>query len=96
MNWPPMVMRIKISQPERRLNLWLPLFIMFPIAFIITVALFLLLLPLILIAAAVFWRLGFWRPLFFFWPAVLGCLSAMRGLEVDVDQNQERIFISFK
>ena len=96
MSWPPMLMRIKISQPERQLNLWLPLFILFPIVFIIIVVLFLLLLPLILIAAVIFWRLGLWRPLFLFWPTVFGCLGATRGLEVDISQGREQVFISLK
>ena len=96
MNFPPMIMQIQISRQDGGFNLWLPLFIIFPIVVIIMAALFLLLLPLMLIAAVILWRLGLWRPLFFFWPTVLGCLSATRGLEVDISQNQEQVFFSFK
>jgi len=96
MNFPPMIMQIQISRKDRGFNLWLPLFIIFPIVVIIIAALFLLLLPLMLIAAVILWRLGLWRPLFFFWPAVFGCFCAMRGLEVDIDQDDAQVFISVK
>ena len=94
MSFPPMIMWLKIDQPNTRVNLWLPLFIICPIVFIIGLSLFLLLLPLILIVSVILWRFG-WVRLIFTFPAVIGCLFALRGLKVDVNGGSERVLISF-
>ncbi|MBI2851158.1 MAG: hypothetical protein HYX80_09000 [Chloroflexi bacterium] len=95
MNFPPMVMRLKIKRQRRGVNLWLPLFIIVPITGTVVAALFIVLLPLLLIVAIIRWRLNWWRP-FLVFPAVLTLLSASRGLEVDINQSQEKIYIAFK
>ena len=96
MNLPPMTMRLILRrQGKIGINLWLPLFIIVPIVGVIALALFLILLPLMLIAVVILWRRGLWRPLFFFWPAVIALFVSLRGFEIDVNQNQERVFISF-
>ena len=92
MNRPPYLMRIRISGPGRKINLWLPLFIILPVA----AAILLILAPLVLLAAAVLWRLGWGRPLLIAFPAVIDCFYAMRGLEVEVRQRQEIVIISVK
>ncbi len=95
MNLPPMIMRISARRQDKRMNLWLPLFIIFPFLAIVITALFLILSPLLLVAAVVLWRSG-WGGLFVFFPVVLACFFALRGLEVDINQDGERVFISFK
>ena len=97
MKYPPTMMRMKVIQPEKRaVNLWLPLFIIVPIVGIIALAAFLVLLPLLLIGALVFWRLGLWRKLLLFWPVTLGVYTALRGLEIDVEQTDSRVLFWFK
>jgi len=88
-------MRVKISQRDRKINLWLPLFIIFPVVTIIVLALLIILSPLILVAAMVLWRFGWFRRLIFSFPMAIDCVFAMRGLKVDVNQGSERVFISF-
>ena len=88
-------MRVKIDQPDTRVNLWLPLFFILPIVFIIGLSLFVLLLPLILLASVIFWRFGWFRLLIYSLPVVIGCLFALRGLKVDVNGGSERVLISF-
>jgi len=92
MKRPPCLMRIRINNRRRNINLWLPLFIILPIIFI----LLLILTPIILVAAAVLWYSGWGRPLLMAVPTALGCLCALRGLEVDFKHNGERVYISIK
>lgn len=101
MNIPPMIMRMKIRKPDRDFGLWLPLFIIIPLVGIIAFALFLVVLPILLIAVLVMWRRKLWRrklwrPLIFFWPAVITLGTALRGLEVDINKKGEQMFLSFK
>ena len=96
MNLPPMTMRLILPrQGKIGINLWLPLFIIVPIVAVIALALFLILLPLMLIAVVILWRFGWVKLLILSFPAVIGCLSALRGLKVDVNQGRERVLISF-
>jgi hypothetical protein len=95
MNMPPMVMKINIQNEDTDLNLWLPLFIIVPLVGIILLALFLVLLPLMLVAALIFWRRCLFRFLLIL-PIGLRCLCASRGLEVDIVQGQEKVLISVK
>ncbi len=95
MNLPPMIMRVKIDQPDRKVNLWLPLFLIFPVVTIIMLVLLIILSPLILLAAIIFWRFGWSRLLIFSFPVVIGCVFALRGLKVDVNRGRERVLISF-
>ena len=88
----PYLMRVCVSRPDRKINLWLPLFIIFPVLAVIL----LVLSPLILITAVVLWFLGWGKTLFIAPFAILGCMCAMRGLEVEVEQGQERVLISVK
>ncbi|MFC1920287.1 hypothetical protein ACFLYQ_01015 [Chloroflexota bacterium] len=91
MNRPPLLMRVRIANPQTKLNLWLPLFFIFPLVAIILLILF----PLALLAALVLWPFG-WGRILFVIPAVLTCLCAIRGLEVEVEQKHERVLISVK
>jgi len=92
MNRPPFLMRIRVNNEKTKINLWLPLFIIF---FVVAVIL-LILAPLVLLAAVILWPFGWGKTLLAIVPAVFGCLCAMRGLEVDVEQGQEKVQISVK
>jgi len=92
MNRPPYLMRLQIKNQDNNINLWLPLFIILPVVAII----FIIAVPLILVAAAILWPYGWGKPLVMAIPAVLGCLCALRGLEVDITQNKEKVFISIR
>jgi hypothetical protein len=90
MNWPPMLMHVKFQNEERDFGLWLPLFLLLPLALVVLI----ILSPLILIAVIVLWSSG-WGP----WAlkvlkAAFGTLSAMRGLEVDIQDNNKHVYVS--
>ena len=90
MNWPPMLMHIKIKNKDSKFGFWLPLFLLFPIALVI----FLILSPLILIAIIVLWHTGWGKiALFSLKAAFIACWS-LRGLKVDVQNPKECISIS--
>ena len=92
MKRPPYLIRIHINNRSRNINLWLPLFIILPVIFIFL----LILTPIILLAAVVLWYSGWGRPLLMTVPTALGCLCALRGLEVDFKHNEARVYISIR
>jgi len=92
MNRPPLLMRVHIKNSNKKFCLWLPLFLIFPIIAVLV----LIMAPVILLAGGVLWYTGWGRPLLLIIPLVLSCLCAMRGLEVDINDNREKVLISIK
>lgn len=90
MSWPPMLMHIKIKNKDTKFGLWLPLFLLFPLALVI----FLILSPLILIAIIVLWHTGWGKiALFSLKVAFIACWS-LKGLKVNVQNPKECVSIS--
>jgi hypothetical protein len=93
MNRPPMLMHVKIKNDRSNFGLWLPLFLLFPLALVVL----LVLSPLILIAVLVLCALGHGRWVWWgfrcLWVAILTS-CALRGLEVDVQGHRESVLIS--
>ncbi len=92
MNWPPLIMRLRILNKDRNIRFWLPLFLVYPILFIFA----LLLAPLVLIAGLILWPWGWGRTLLLSGPYLFRVIYALRGLEVNVQQRHKQIFFSFK
>ncbi len=88
---PPSIMRIKIGEKEKGFRLWLPLFLLWPVVLLVA----LLLAPFILVGAVVLWPKGWGRPLLLVGPLLLGLVFALRGLTIDVEDGDERVYISF-
>ena len=95
MNFPTMVMRVIINHRDRGINLWLPLFIIGPFVFFILFAIYLLLLPLMVLASILLWRLDLWKPYLSFWHVFFTFSAALRGFEVDIN-NENQIYIAFE
>lgn len=88
----PLLMKIKIPrQSKHPLTLYLPLFI----AWIILIAVFLLLLPIIFIMAIVSWSKGYGRLVLIFIPMVCSIFWHMQGLKIDVQDKDQHIYLSF-
>ena len=85
---PPMLLKLRF----RRFSLWLPLFLVGPL-FLIGA---LLLLPLVLLAAIILLPFGWSLTVLMFGPAVMRIICALRGLQVDVDDGKEKVYISFR
>lgn len=93
MNCPPEIMRLRVSNKQRkRLSLWIPLFPMWLILAIFVIALS----PLLVLLVLVLWPVGWGKVLLFSGPRIASCLCALRGLEVNVQQGDRLVFISFK
>ena len=91
MNFPPWLMRLNISG-RRRCSLWLPLFLLWPLA----AALAIVLSPLFLLLLLILWFFGWGRLLLFSVWWFFGVLCALRGLEVDINRGNRVFLIAFK
>ncbi len=91
MNRPPMVMRIKIQNPQHKFGLWLPLFLIIPIALVV----FIILSPLILLAVIFLWPRGWGKTALLAPWAAWRVFCATRGLKVDVQNPRDCVQISF-
>lgn len=93
MNRPPMLMHVKVKNEKSDFGLWLPLFLLFPLALVVL----LVLLPLILVAILILLGLGYGRWVVWgfrcLWVAIVSS-CALRGLEVDVRGHRDNVFIS--
>ena len=91
MNWPPCILRIRVvRRGRRRIALWLPLFLLWP--------LLLALAPLLLFVMflyAIRQRHGGRRNILRSLPVLCGVLCALRGLRVHVGQRDEGFLVSF-
>ena len=90
MKRPPILMRLRIQGEERGFNLWLPLFLLLPLALVV----FIVLSPLILIAVMVVWPSGWGKSAMLILRFAVEALCSMRGLKVDVKSGEQWIYIS--
>ncbi len=90
MNRPPMLMHLKIKGESANFGLWLPLFLLIPLALVVLI----ILSPLILIGVIVLWPSGWGKKaVLALWAAIVSFCS-LRGLKVDVHNPRESVFIS--
>ena len=85
---PPMLLKLRFG----KFRLWLPLFLVGPLF----LAGALLLLPLVLLAAIILLPFGWSLAVLMLGPAIMRIICALRGLQVDVDDGKEKVYISFK
>ena len=90
MNRPPMWMRLKFQNEDKKFGLWLPLFLLIPLVLVILV----ILSPLILIAVLVLWSNGWGKLALLAVGAAFLSFCSLRGLEVDVQGSKESVYIS--
>jgi hypothetical protein len=90
MKRPPMLMHVKIRGERRRFGLWIPLFLLLPLA----LAVFIIVSPLILIAILVFWPRGWRKRALHIFGAAFEVFCSMRGLNVDIQGDHHCIYIS--
>jgi hypothetical protein len=103
MKRPPMLMRVQIRGEDRKFRLWLPLFLLLPLALVLLIVLS----PVVLIAIIMARLTGRGRRLLLAARASLGMLCSVRGiratfdvlcsmpgLSVDVRNNKEHVYVS--
>jgi hypothetical protein len=83
-------MHVRIRGEDGNFGIWLPLFLLLPLALVV----FTILLPLILIAIIVLWPSGWGKKaLLTLWIAPQ-ILCSLRGLKVDIKNEAQNVFIS--
>ena len=90
MNRPPMLMRMRFYNADRKFGLWLPLFLLIPLALVVLI----ILSPLIFIAILVLWPSGWGKLALLVLGASWGVFCSMRGLQVDIQNRNEWVYIS--
>ncbi|MFH1651989.1 MAG: hypothetical protein ABID87_07825 [Chloroflexota bacterium] len=90
MKRPPLLMHLRIHGEEKGFGLWLPLFLLLPLALVVLIVLS----PLILIAILALWPSGWGkRALLVLWTS-FGMVCALRGLTVDVRSGRQTVYVS--
>jgi hypothetical protein len=90
MRRPPLWMRLRFRNRTRDFRLWLPLFLLLPLALVVLI----ILSPLILIALLVLWPTGWAEWALRVLGTAGGIFCAMRGLEVDIQNREQNVYIS--
>jgi hypothetical protein len=90
MSRPPMLMHIRFEKEDRSFGLWLPLFLLLPLALVVLIVLS----PLIIIALLVLWPSGWGLWALKVLKAAIVSFWAMRGLEVDVQNSSQHVYVS--
>ena len=88
----PMILKIKIPREDRKpVNLYLPFFLVWLLVF----AVFLVLLPFILIAGLFTWHLGYGKIVIMAFPMLFHLIWHMQGLVVDVEGKDGTVYMAF-
>ena len=91
MMFPPSLLRIYIAGDRRhRINLWLPLILLWPFVLLLG----LLLAPLLLLLALFTWP-RFGRTLLLAAPRLVTLICALRGLRIQVGSGREQFYLYF-
>jgi hypothetical protein len=92
MNFPPLIMRLRILNNKKSIRLWLPIFLLYPFLLVLALVVEIL----VLVAFLLLWPFGWGKTLILFMPYLFRVICALRELEVDVQKRQEMFFVSFK
>ncbi len=85
MMWPPSILSVRV----RWLRIWIPVFLIWPLAAMIWI----FALPFLLLVAVLCGRGRYIRTLLLLGPAAFGIFVALRGLRVDIHTKSERVYI---
>ncbi len=87
---PPAFLRLHLRTEERRVRLWLPLVLLWPVV----AAILLLAAPPAVLAAALSWHRGWGRPILRVIPLLVYLFASLRGLRLDLATGDCRLFLS--
>ena len=90
MMWPPSILRIRIAEkPGRGFGLWVPLFLFWPLLVLVP-----LLAPVVIVASPRLRRRSSVKSVLLSGPYLLDAFCAVRGLRVDVRDEQGGVSIA--
>jgi hypothetical protein len=89
---PPSVLRIRVADGEghSRVGLWIPLFLIWPVALV----LYALLLPLIVAVSLMIWPSGYGKPLLLGGPCLFRVFWSLKGTEINVHNPTNQVIVS--
>ena len=87
---PPMFLRLRVQGDKRRIRLWIPLIVLWPLVVVVV----LLGTPVALLVAARSGHHARSRSILLAGPLLLYVLASLRGLRCDVASGEDRVFIS--
>ena len=91
MNWPPLLLHLRVPSNEGFVGLWLPWFLLYPVL----LALMLVVLPFVFLAILFLLPAGKAEPLIWGGPYLWRLLFSMRGLRVEVNTGGRRMMLDF-
>lgn len=92
MIWPPSILRLRIIEERgKKIRLWIPLFLLWPLI----LAIMIVLSPIILLVAIVTWRKGYGKMILLGGPRLFMVICNMRGLRVKVNSSDEQVYVAF-
>jgi hypothetical protein len=91
MNWPPLLLHLRIPNGDGFIGLWLPWFLIYPVLLL----LMLIALPFVLVLAVIMLPTGRARPLVMVGPYLWRLLFAMRGLKMDIKTGGREMLFDF-
>ena len=92
MMFPPSILRLQVHDNERRIGLWLPLIMLWPVVLLLGI----LLAPFVIILAIILWPKGWGKPLLLVGPSLFRLFCSLRGLNVRVEEGpMERVTVRF-
>ena len=84
-----MWMRLRIRNEDNKFGLWLPLFLLIPLALVVLI----ILSPLVLIAVLILWPSGWGKWALQATKAALVSFCSLRGLQVDIKSDNHYVYI---
>lgn len=92
MMWPPSVLRFQIKKESRDFSLWLPLFVIWPFLLLAAVVLA----PIVIVLSIALWWTGCGRTMLYSGPMFYSVFCALRGLEINVQKRNKRVYLSIR
>ena len=87
---PPVFLRVRVQNDKRRIRLWIPLIVLWPVVFVVV----LLGTPVAVLVAARSGHRTRVRSVLLVGPLLLYVLASLRGLRCNVASGEDRVFIS--
>ncbi len=87
---PPMFLRVRVQDDKRRIRLWIPLIVLWPVIAVVV----LLGTPIAVLVAARSEHRAWGRSVLLAGPLLLYVLASLRGLRFNVASGEDRVFIS--
>jgi hypothetical protein len=94
MKWPPYVMKLRFHKGNHDFGLWIPLFLIGPVALVFLLVVFAILLPFALLAFMFTWQWDWLSWVAIGIPTILRVAWSLPGVKIDVDAEDVKVSIA--